>query len=109
MSKTNPDFAARIAQFHRRSNVEWITLVLHTTKEQLNTSQTSLLGRKPFLFNLSPFFRFSADANVIQPTTSVNDEKPYQIIFGYPNKPSSVRNLLSFTYFQYSSSKLLDR
>jgi len=45
MGKTNPDFAARIAQFHRRSNVEWITLVLHTIKEQLHSSQMVQLGK----------------------------------------------------------------
>jgi hypothetical protein len=46
MAKTNPDFAARIAQFYRRSNVEWITLVLYRTKEQINSSQIVQLGNK---------------------------------------------------------------
>jgi hypothetical protein len=46
MGKTNPDFAARISQFYRRSNVEWITLVLHTTKEQIYSSQIMQLGRQ---------------------------------------------------------------
>jgi len=45
MGKTNPDFATRIAQFHRRSNVEWITLVLHLTKEHISSSQIMQLGR----------------------------------------------------------------
>jgi hypothetical protein len=72
MTKTTPDFAARIGQFYRRSNVEWITLVLHRIKEQTNSSQTLQLD----------------DYNVIQQSISMNDEKPYQIIFGYPTKPN---------------------
>ncbi|CAF3604367.1 unnamed protein product [Rotaria sordida] len=73
MGKTNPEFTARIAQFYRRSNVEWITLILHTTKQQIYSSQIDQL----------------ADYHLIQPVTSFNDDKPYQIIFGYPNKPNS--------------------
>jgi hypothetical protein len=45
MGKTNPDFTVRIAQFHRRSNVEWITLVLNTTEEQIHSSQIVQLGK----------------------------------------------------------------
>jgi hypothetical protein len=44
MGKTNPDFTSRIAQFYRRSNVEWIALVLHTTKELSYSSQIMQLG-----------------------------------------------------------------
>jgi hypothetical protein len=54
-TKTNPDFAARIAQFYRRSNVEWITLVLHRIKEQTNSSQTLQLGMKR---KKKPYSRF---------------------------------------------------
>ncbi|CAF2353761.1 unnamed protein product [Rotaria sp. Silwood2] len=73
MGKTNSEFTTRIAQFCRRSNVEWITLILHTTKQQTYLSQIDQL----------------ADYHLIQPITSFNDDKPYQIIFGYPNKPNS--------------------
>jgi hypothetical protein len=44
ISKINTDFVTRISQFYRRSNVEWITLVLHRTKEQTNSSQITQLG-----------------------------------------------------------------
>jgi len=73
MGKTNPEFAGRIAQFYRRSNVEWITLILRTTKEQSYSSQITQLD----------------DYELIQPSTFTNDDRPYQIIFGYPNKPNS--------------------
>ncbi|CAF0835248.1 unnamed protein product [Rotaria sp. Silwood1] len=73
MGKTNPEFTARIAQFYRRSNVEWITLILHKTKQPIYSSQIDQL----------------ADYHLIQPVTSFNDNKPYQIIFGYPHKPNS--------------------
>lgn len=49
MSKTNPDFTGRIAQFSRRSNVECIALVLHITKEQTYSNKIVQLGKKKIL------------------------------------------------------------
>ncbi|CAF1565571.1 unnamed protein product [Rotaria magnacalcarata] len=72
MAKTNLEFSTRIAQFYRRSNAEWITLVLHTSKQQIYSSQMDQL----------------ADYHLIQPSTTANENKPFQIIFGYPNKPN---------------------
>ncbi|CAF1248969.1 unnamed protein product [Adineta steineri] len=78
MGKTNPEFSARIAQFYRRSNVEWITLILHTTKQQINSSQTIPI----------------TESNSNQSLPSMNDDRPYQIIFSYPNKPNSTDEIV---------------
>ncbi|CAF4415971.1 unnamed protein product [Rotaria socialis] len=72
MAKTNLELSTRIAQFYRRSNAEWITLVLHTNKQQIYSSQMDQL----------------ADYHLIQPSISTNENRPFQIIFGYPNKPN---------------------
>jgi hypothetical protein len=56
MGKTNPEFAARIAQFSRRSSVEWITLVLHTTKEHMYTSQATQSSIKILYKIVSKFY-----------------------------------------------------
>ena len=96
ISKTNPNFTALIAQFHRRSNVEWIVLVLHLNPEKIsNTNQIGQTGRRGSCDYLSYFYH-SGDSNVNQSATSIDDIKPYpyQIIFGYPTKPHSVRSIL---------------
>ncbi len=93
ISKINTDFVTRISQFYRRSNVEWITLVLHRTKEQTNSSQITQLGtQKKQQRDIQYYFPILDDYSMIQPSVSMNDEKPYQIIFGYPTKPNSVRD-----------------
>lgn len=63
--KTSPDFATRISQFYRRANAEWIFLILHKTSEPNPSSEI-----------------------VEQISLSINDDKPYQIIYSHPSKPN---------------------
>ncbi|CAF0756892.1 unnamed protein product [Adineta ricciae] len=76
MSKTNPEFSTRIAQFSRRSNVEWITLILHTKTQRTCSSQFQPINNN----------------NSLASATS-GDDSAYRIIFGYPSKLHSTDDI----------------
>jgi len=65
MMKTNPDYIARISQFSRRSNVEWLVLILHSNAGE-RQSHTRFLSNDQ--------------------TSSWTNGKSFEVIFSYPSK-----------------------
>ena len=93
MTKTNPDYNARIAQFSRRSNVEWLVLLLHQNADErasharFLSSNGRSAARSDRTGRLHLGVHFSDEQAV-----SGRTGQSFQIIYSYPNKLNAVRS-----------------